>query len=1134
MQKTVYRYRPAWKGHRNLTQILLVMKLTILFLTAFLLNASAGGVAQTVTFSGNAVPLEKVFIDLERQTGYYFLYTKKALQGAKPVTVSAKKMPLKEFLAEIFKSQPLIYTIASRTITVSANVVQPIDKHSELALFAMDIEDFILQGKVVDDTGAPLEGVTVALKGGNISVMTDSRGRYTIKVPQMKGQLVFSYVGYEDQEEPITEGRGEINVTLQANESGLNEVVVVGYGTQRKVSVTGAIATIQTKEIKQSPAANLAVTLAGRLPGLTAIQKSGQPGKDATQLFIRGQGTINTQDPIVLVDGVERSLNALDPNEVQSVTILKDASSTAIFGVRGANGVILITTRRGVSEIPEISYSYEAGAQDFPRLIEPVNSYDFARLRNQAHQNDGLGNAYSDEALEHYRLQDDPIRYPDNDWNEINLNKYAFMQRHNLNVSGAGKSTRYFVNAGYLKQGGQFKTDEGRPLGYDPAFRLDRYNFRSNIDFKLNPNLTAFLNVAGYVEKINSPWGATGSDAALYIIAFGNDMPANVPGPVNKDGEVLVGSAGQWSQYALINRSGYVKTTRGNVTATYGMEQKLDFLTPGLTAKAVVSFDMTPENNLSASRGYESWMQIIDPNLKGQDGKDSVYYAPSNGGKNTPLSISGSSTFSSLFNFQAYLNYDKKFKQHAFSGLLLFQQQNRTINAELPYNLRGLAARASYNYKSRYFLEFNAGYNGSEQFAKGNRYGFFPALSGAWLLSAEDFMKNISSISLLKLRGSYGEVGNDRIGGGRFLYLDNIQVSGGGYSSSLGLGQVINIALLKNESLQWEVAKKLNIGVEVGLFNSVNLIVDVFKEKRDNILRYRGTIPIINGLPTSVLSPVNIGVIENSGYEVELNYNKAIRNDLSVLVKLNMNYARNKQVFADEAQKPEDYAYRYRETGYRIGQQFGYLVDGYFSSEKDIALSSVQNVGGHASRPGDFKYKDLNADGVIDLRDQAPLLYSAVPEYTFGSAVHVTYKNFDISVLVQGVTNVSNFYMYRGTSAVSNYVARHLESWTEDRVAQNLPINYPRLTTQTNPNEIQNSFFTNDASYIRLKNAEIGYNLSDKIANRLWMKGARIYVNGLNLLTFDRLPTKNFDPELTGDLSYPNVRIYNIGINARF
>lgn len=988
-----------------------------------------------------------------------------------------------------------------------------------------------ISGIVRDTIGNPLEGVSVLVQGTARGASTNAEGVFQITA-NAGDVLIFRNVGYRPAELTVLDDR-RLEVVLVPTSSSLDEVVVVGFGTQKKASVTGAIASIQTKEIKQSPAANLAVSLAGRLPGLTAIQRSGEPGRDITQLFIRGQGTVNTQNPIILVDGIERGITAIDPNEVESITILKDASSTAIFGVRGANGVILVTTKRGTSEVPEIGYSFETSAQDFPRLIKPVNAFEFASLRNQAQLNDGLRPAYSDYALERYRLQDDPQRYPDNDWNAINLREYALMQRHNLNVSGAGRMSKYFVNAGYLRQGGQFKTEPGRPLGYDPSFRLDRYNFRSNIDLQLNKSLKAFLNVAGYVENVNAPWGATGSDASLYIIAFGNDAPANVPGPVTEDGEVLVGSAGQWSQFALINRSGYVKTTRGNVMATYGMDQSLDMLTKGLAAKAIISFDISPTNSLSASRGYESWMQVIDPNLQGQDGRDSVYNVPSNAGVNTPLSISGGRTFSSLANFQAFLNYDRRFDHHSVSGMVLFQQQKNIINTELPFNLRGLATRISYSYRNRYFLEFNAGYNGSEQFAKGSRYGFFPAISGAWLLSDEDFF-DIGAISLLKLRGSYGHVGNDRIGGGRFLYLDNVQISGGGYSGSLGLGQVVSTSLLKNERLQWEVARKVNLGMEIGLFNSVNLVVDLFQERRDNILRYRGTIPDLNGLPISVLAPVNIGIIENKGYEVELNYNKRFANGFSVLSKLNVNYARNKQLFADEPMLPGDYAYRYRETGYRIGQQFGYLVDGYFENEEEVQLSPIQNVGGHPSRPGDFRYKDLNGDGVIDLRDRAPILYASVPEYTFGAALHLGYKQVDLSVLVQGVTNVSSYYMYRGTNSVANYVHRHLESWTEERFEAGLPISYPRLTTQANPNEIENDFFINDASYLRLKNLEIGFSLGERLVEKMRIGGVRFYFNGLNLMTWDRLPTKNFDPELVGDLSYPNVRIYNLGVNVRF
>lgn len=996
-------------------------------------------------------------------------------------------------------------------------------------------------GTVIDSAEAkPLVGVSVTIQGTKTVTLTDENGKFKLTAGP-NNDLVFQYIGFVTKVVNVG-NQYELNVTLGSSTQKLGEVVVVAYGTQKKLSVTGAINSIQTREIKQSPAANLAVTLAGRLPGLTSIQKSGEPGRDLTQLYIRGQGTVNAQSPIVLVDGIERDLTYIDPNEVESVTILKDASSTAIFGVRGANGVILVTTKRGTSEKPSINFTTETGLQDFTRKLQPVNSYEFATLRNLAQQNDGLGPAFSPSAVEKFRTGSDPIRYPNTDWRKLLMKDYSSQSRYNLNVSGASKAMKYFINAGYLKQGGQFNTE--KDLNYDPSFSLDRYNFRSNIDVQLNKTLKAFLNVAGYLEKQNMPGGVlrtfgdrnsqlAGESTADFIFTFMNDMNATDPGPLTPDGQVITNPIVPHPAYGQINRAGYTQQTRNNILASYGMEQSLDFITKGLSARAVISFDARSTNNLFATKSYQKFVQVIDPN------SEEASFRKYNADENTPLEISGSAFFTTLSNVQAYLNYNRVFNKHSFSGLLLFQQQKNIVDAQLPFNLRGVASRLTYSYDSKYLFEFNAGYNGSEQFAKGKRFGFFPAVSAGWVISNEAFLRDSKTISLLKLRGSYGEVGNDRIGGSRFLYLDDIIVRpGGGYSNSLGFGNTIVTNRLRNEDLQWEVARKGNIGLEIGLFNSLNLTVDVFTEKRDNILRRRGTIPLLNGLPIAALPPINIGVVRNRGFETEINYRKVITNDLSILAKANLSFARNEQLFADEPLLPSSFAYRYRQTGYRIGQPFGYIVDRYFTSAQDIANSPVQSVGGHESRPGDLKFKDLNNDGVIDDKDHGPIGYSNVPEYQFGGALSINYKNFDLSALIQGVSNVYNLYAGAGTFEGTNYYSQHLESWTPERAAAGLPINYPRLTTQVSPNQNFNSFFVIDASYVRLKNVELGYTLPVKWASKVGSKNIRLYFNGLNLYTWDNLPTKNFDPELTlsgrGQFTYPITRVYNLGVNVTF
>lgn len=1103
------------------------MKLTILILFFTIIQASASLYGQKLSFQKRNVSIAQVFEEIEKQTGYDVFYSPRIINITETINANFRGTPLTEVLMICLRGQEATYTIAERTIIIRKNenqVVTPVAVQKTI------------NGTVTNEDGEPIEGATIQVQGKSRSSSSNASGQFTI--PADPGDiLLLSSVGYKSMTFEVQNDE-TIVIQMVQDLEGLDEIVVVAYGNQKKQTLTGAIASISTKEIKQSPAANLAVTLTGRLPGLTSIQRSGEPGRDLTQMFIRGIGTINAQSPIILVDGVERELTYIDPNEVESVTILKDASSTALFGVRGANGVILITTKRGVSEKPEISLSAEFGAQDFPRFPSLVSSFDYAQTRNLMQKNDGMGDAFSQEALDHYKNGDDPMRFPNTDWKSILLKDASFQQRYNLNVSGAGKRVRYFVNTGFLNQGGMFNTEKNLP--YDPSFKLNRYNFRSNIDIELNKSLKALLNLGGYLEKQNMPSGIYNNldflnslSPAYHILAqLIVDQNATVPGPVNTNGDVITWQGGFYPPYGSLNRSGYVQQTRNNIMATFGLEQDLSKITKGLSVKALMSFDSKGINNMMASKEYLKLVQIVEPTA---DGRDTVYYRNMGDSKNTPLTLAGARNFSTLSNFQGFINYANSFGDHDVSGLLLYNQQKNIIDAQLPYNLRGISSRITYGYQSKYFAEFNMGYNGSEQFKAGRRFGFFPAYSVGWMVSNEEFMKKQSFINTLKLRASFGRVGNDRIGSRRFLYLDDIQILGGGYTGSLGNGQYVNTRLLKNEQLQWEVAQKMNLGIDLRILNSLDLTLDYFTEKRNNILRDRGTVPDLNGLPISVLPPVNIGEVENRGFEAELTYRKALRSDLSILAKLNSAFARNKQIFADEPQLDETYAYQYRETGYPIGQNFGYIVDRYFTSLEDIQNSPEQLVPGHEPRPGDFKYVDVNGDGVVNEKDISPIGYSSIPEVQFGLAVNVMYKNLDVSVLLQGVTNVSNYYGGYGVFALgNNYRDRHLQSWTEERFTSGAPINYPRLTTQTNPNELENSFFINDGSYIRLKNVELGYTFGGDRVKKIGAQRIRLYANGLNLVTWDKLPVKDFDPEMTSIMIYPVSRVFNFGLNFIF
>ncbi len=972
-----------------------------------------------------------------------------------------------------------------------------------------------------------LPGVSVQVKGTSLGTTTNAAGTYSLSV-QKAAILVFSSVGFVERE--ITVGdETTINVTLDPANQDMEQVVVVGYGQQKKASVVAAISTIRTKDIKQSPSANLSVTLAGRLPGLTSIQRTGEPGRDAIELFIRGRSTVNEQKPLLMVDGVEREFNSLDPNEIESVSILKDASATAIYGVRGANGVILVTTRRGVADKPEINFSSEYGLTDFTRFPKTVRAYDFALLRNQTLINGGGAPQYNQQDLDHYRTGDYPERYPDHDWYNEFTKDYAPQTRYNLNVSGGTKTVRYFVSAGYFNQQGLFKADQTE---WDATTNLKRYNFRSNIDMELTKTLKATLNAAGYLEKQNSPAGLAGfnSPSSIIIVNALISAPSNVANVLTPQGEVVFfpGGGGDHPIYGMINRSGYVLEDRNNVQSTFALEQQLDFFTKGLSVKAQFSFDSRAINTQIRSRQFARYRQVVG---RKADGSDSLYYTQY-ADQNTPLGIGTRADFQSYSNVQLSLNYARQFSaDHNVTGLILFNQDKRSINSDIPYNLRGLAGRATYGYKNRYFGEFNFGYNGSEQFAKNQRYGFFPSISAGWLLSNESFVRDhLSFISTMKLRASYGIAGNDRFGTTRFIYLDDYRANGGVYSN---LGAGVNETLIANPDVTWERSKKLNVGLETLLFRSLGLNVDLFSEKRDNILAKRGTIPTVFG--SVAYAPQNIGKVENKGIEIELTYTAHISRVLDIQARANIAYAKNTVTFLDEPLLPANYKARTRSTGYSIGQQFGLETSGYFSDSTNITKWPDQSRFG-IPRAGDFRYVDQNGDGKVDDADIVPIGFPTVPNLNYGFSFSVTYKNIDLSILLQGTAQASQYIQGQGVWEGANFYQRHLESWTPARVAAGLPINYPRLSFTSNVNKRLNDFFLERSDFIRLKNAEIGYSLPLKWSEKIYAKRIRFYANGLNLFVWDKLKSKDYDPEFASGngAAYPLSRVINFGANLTF
>ncbi|RQP10911.1 MAG: SusC/RagA family TonB-linked outer membrane protein, partial [Parapedobacter sp.] len=678
-----YDFSLSWKKKipDGIEQLFRIMKLTSLLLLAVCLHLSAETRSQTVSLNVKNQPIKNVFQAIEKQTNLTVIFNDRLVNRSAPVSIHVHNMSLTEALETLLKPVSLTYQITENTIVITKRATSP---PPETLRAPVPQQQRVISGQVTDNQGEFLQGVTVSIQGTAVATTTDEAGRYQLTLPANSTTLIFSLVGYERVEHALTETENTVNISMIPAISDLDEVVVVAYGTQKKISVTGAIASIQTKEIKQSPAANLAVTLAGRLPGLTALQRSGEPGRDYTALFLRGMGTLNATAPIILVDGVEREMTYIDPNEVESVSILKDASSTALFGVRGANGVILVTTKRGSSGKPAIGLTYEQGLQGFTRSPSVLTAYEWASLRNQAWANDNPNvdpndpvnqPPYSEYALDRFLYQDYPEAYPNTNWQKLLFNDWVSQQRYNLNITGGGDYVQYFVNVGFLDQGGQWKISPD-VTEYDPSGFLKRYNFRSNIDAKLNKSgtLSTFLNAAGYFEQVNSP-NADTEEIFRRTYSF---FPVVLPGPLSPDGEVLIGPGNyNVSPWALINRSGYRRETRNNITASWGLKQDLDRLTEGLSAKFMASFDTRTVYSLTASKEYQRWIQVIDPNTPNHLGMDSVEYRRMFLElENTPLSIGSGSNFQSFFNFQLSADYQRTFNEkHTVTGMLLAQQE---------------------------------------------------------------------------------------------------------------------------------------------------------------------------------------------------------------------------------------------------------------------------------------------------------------------------------------------------------------------------------------------------------------------------------------------------------------------------
>lgn len=998
-----------------------------------------------------------------------------------------------------------------------------------------------VSGVVKDDTGEPVIGAGVLVKGTTLGTITDIDGHFSFRADDLNGVLVVSFVGMETQEIPM-KGKGTFDIVLKSSNTLLEEVQVVAYGAQKKVTLTGSISSVNTDELLKVPTASIGNMLSGVLSGVSSIQSSGQPGGDDPDVFIRGISTLNTMNakPLYLVDGVERSFFQIDPNEVENITILKDASSTAVFGVRGANGVIIVTTKRGKEGKAKINASFSYGIQTPTRMPEFVNSYDYATFLNEAYTNDGKDPKFTPEAVEAFRTHSNPIIYPDTDWMELLFKSSAPQTQGNVNISGGTERVRYFISMGMLDQKGFFKNHDTR---YDANFNFNRYNYRANLDIDFTKTTLVAINMGGRVEKRNFP--RSGDDINQLFRRIYWATPFSGPGIV--DGKWIKGN----SQYLPVGLSdglgniygrGYGSKTTNVVNLDLALTQKLDFVTKGLQFKIKVAYNSGYDHTKERATSIESYQPWYRKDVTwmehpaGSDPNEVVYIQDGEAGL-----ISYAESFGKSRDWYAEASFDWKrdFGLHHLSALALYNQ-SKTYYPDsdypgIPRGYVGLVGRVTYDYDNKYLIEGNVGYNGSENFAPGNRYGFFPAVSGGWVLTQEEFLKDNPVVNFLKIRASYGIVGNDRYhpyGTGfmdRFLYLPNSYFIGSGYQFGTGTSWSPGAyeKSFGNSGLSWEKSAKQNYGIDFSLFNQkLSGSIDYFYEKRTDILAKASTDPIIHAMSLPVL---NLGIVSNKGVELNLKWNHKI-NSFRYWTNLNVSYAKNKIVYQDEV--PSEYTYTLK-TGHPVGQPFGLKVRGfYYEGMEDVADHS------YVLKEGDVVYEDLNHDGKIDDNDKTAIGYPSYPLLNAGLTLGFEYKGFDFSMLWVGATKTSRVLEETFRKPLGETYDRSLMShqftdrWTPETAAT---AKLPRATIDgVKNNYLDSELWVKDASYLRLKNIEIGYNFRLPFMPKIGMEKMRVFMTGYNLLTFDKLKISDPESMSSGVPQYPVMRVINFGLNVSF
>ncbi|EIY59422.1 SusC/RagA family TonB-linked outer membrane protein [Bacteroides ovatus CL02T12C04] len=1106
---------------------------------------------KTLSVSMSNSTLREVLKTIEKSSQFVFFYLDDAVNLERKVSIDSKNKNIEEILSELFEGTSCTYRISDRQIFISGKAPASTEQQQNKRK---------ISGRVTDIKGEPLIGVNVTVDGDANGSITNMDGLYEIFVTKKSVVLKFTYIGFKTSEIRTNASTNIYDVTLEEQVNELEETVIVGYGTQRKISNIGAQSSMKMEDIK-TPSASLTTTLAGRLAGVVAVQRTGEPGKDAADIWIRGISTPNTSSPLVLVDGVERSFNDIDPEDIESLTTLKDASATAVYGVRGANGVILIKTKPGRVGKPTVSADYYESFTRFTKMVDLADGITYMNAANEAMRNDGIATKYTEDQIRNTIAGKDPYLYPNVDWLKEIFNDWGHNRRVNVNVRGGSEKVAYYASVSYFNETGMTVTDKNINT-YDSKMKYSRYNFTTNLNIDVTPTTKVEIGAQGYLGEGNYP---AISSADLYNAAM-SISPVEYPKMFFVNGEAYVPGTSTNNNfnnpYSQATRRGYDNLTKNQIYSNLRVTQNLDMLTKGLKLTAMYAFDVYNEIHVHQDRA-ESTYNFLDTSvpydMNGQPILQRIYE-----GSNV-LSYKQETSGNKKTYLEASLNYDRTFNDdHRVSALFLFNQQSKllypkgTLEDAIPYRMMGIAGRATYSWKDRYFAEFNIGYNGAENFSPKHRFGTFPAFGVGWVVSNEKFWQPLSkAVSFLKIRYTDGKVGNSEVSDRRFMYLDQMKENGD-YGYKFGPNgtkwagyETVNMAV----DLIWEESRKQDLGIDLKLFNDdLSIVFDLFKERRENILLKREhSMPSFLGYNTS--APYgNIGIIENKGFDGTIEYNKRINKDWVIALRGNVTFNKDKWIQGELPEQKYEWMNQY---GRNINGAKGYVAEGLFTQAEidDMARWESLSAANKAITPkpfasqfgtvkaGDIKYKDLNNDGQIDAYDQTYISRGDVPTTVYGFGFTVGWKDLSVGMMFQGVAgaervlNGSSINPFNGGGGSGNLYSNIDDRWTEENPDQNAF--YPRLsygseTTSSINNFQKSTWWVRNMNFLRLKTLQLSYNLPKPWVNKVHLKNAAVYVMGTNLFTLSRF--KLWDPELNTDngASYPNTTSYSVGINFTF